>query len=79
MLPFLRYYLVFFKETGANTFLAEEPFHFSVQVVTESEQRFVGYIIAGALIFTGGALVYEHRKISKLKVSGEDLKEFICE
>jgi len=34
---------------------------------------------AGALMFTGGALVYEHRRISKLKVSGKDLKRFIGE
>jgi len=52
---------------------------FRVVVVTESEQRFVECIMAGALIFTGGALVYEHRRISKLKVSGRDLKKFIEE
>ena len=52
---------------------------FRVVVVTESEQRFVEYIMAGALMFTGGALVYEHRRISKLKVSGKDLKRFIGE
>lgn len=52
---------------------------FRVVVVTESEQRFVEYIMTGALMFTGGALVYEHRRISKLKVSGKDLKRFIGE
>jgi len=52
---------------------------FSVVVVTESEQRLIEYVMAGALIFTGGALFYEHRRITKLKVSGNDLKKFIGE
>jgi len=58
---------------------SEASSSFRVVVVTESEQRFVEYIMAGALMFTGGALVYEHRRISKLKVSGKDLKRFIGE
>ncbi len=33
--------------------------------------------ITNRRMFTGGALVYEHRGISKLKVSGRDLKKFI--
>jgi len=37
------------------------------------------YVMVTALVFTGGALVYEHRRISKLKVSGRDLKKFIEE
>ena len=52
---------------------------FRVMVVTEGEQRFVEYIMAGGLIFTSCALVLEHRRISKLKVSGRDLKRFIGE
>jgi hypothetical protein len=52
---------------------------FRVVVVTEGEQRIVEYIMAGGLFFTGGALVLEHRRISKLKVSGRDLKKFIGE
>lgn len=52
---------------------------FRVVVVTESEQQVVEYIMAGGLIFTGGALVFEHRRITKLKVLGRDLKKFIGE
>jgi len=52
---------------------------FSVVCVSEGEQMLIEYIMAGALIFTGGALIYEHRRISKLKVSREDLKKFIKE
>ncbi len=50
---------------------------FNVVQVSESEQRLIEYVMGGALIFTGGALIYEHRRISKLKVSGKDLKKFI--
>ena len=56
---------------------ASRSFH--IVVVTEDEQRFVEYIMAFALILTGGALIYEHKRISKLKVSGRDLKKFIDE
>jgi hypothetical protein len=52
---------------------------FRVEVVTEEEQRIVEYIMAGGLVFTGGALVLEHRRISKMKVSGRDLKKYIGE
>ena len=52
---------------------------FSVVVVTETEQRIVEYIMAGGLIFTSGALIIEHRRISKMKVSGRDLKKYIGE
>lgn len=50
---------------------------FSVVCVPEVEQRLIEYVMAAALVLTGGALVYEHRRISKLKVSGGDLKRFI--
>lgn len=50
---------------------------FRIVVVTESEQQVIEYIMAGGLMFTGGGLVLEHRRISKLKVSGRDLKKFI--
>lgn len=52
---------------------------FRVEVVSEGEQRIIEYILVVALIFTGGGLFYEHRRISKLKVSGRDLKRFIKE
>ena len=50
-----------------------------VRVVTESEQRIIEFIMGGALIVTIVALVFEHRRISKLKVSGSDLKRFVIE
>jgi len=50
-----------------------------VRVVTESEQRIIEFIMGGALIVTIVVLVFEHRRISKLKVSGSDLKRFVIE
>ena len=35
----------------------------------------IEYVMVTALVFTGGALVYEHRRISKLKVSGRGFEE----
>jgi len=52
---------------------------FSVVRVSEGEQRIIEYVMVVALVFTGGGLVYEHRRVSKLKVSGRDLKKFIEE
>ncbi len=52
---------------------------FRVVLVSEDEQRLVEYLMAGGLIFAGIGLVFEHRRISKLKVSGRDLKRFIGE
>lgn len=50
---------------------------FRVEIVEEGEQQIIEYVMVAALIFTGGGLVYEHRRVSKLKVSGGDLKRFI--
>jgi hypothetical protein len=47
--------------------------------VTEEEQRFIEFILLGGLIVTIIALLFEHRRISKLKVSGNDLKRFVVE
>jgi len=52
---------------------------FSVMVVEESEQHLIEYIMVIALALTGGGLLIEHRRVSKLKVSGRDLKKFIDE
>ena len=52
---------------------------FQVVVVSEAEQRVVEYVLIIGLVCTGGALVYEHRRISKLKVSDKELKKFIEE
>ena len=53
---------------------------FSVsEKVTEEEQRFIEFILLGGLIVTVIALLLEHRRISKLKVSGNDLKRFVVE
>jgi len=57
--------------------LTEASRSFTVVQVSEGEQRLIEYIMAGALVFTGGGLIFEHRRISKLKVSGKDLKKFI--
>ncbi len=57
--------------------LSEASRSFSVVQVSEGEQRIIEYIMVGALIFTSVGLIYEHRRISKLKVSGKDLKKFI--
>ena len=50
---------------------------FTVVQVSKGEQYLIEYLMGGALFFTGGGLIYEHRRISKLKVSGKDLKRFI--
>ncbi len=50
---------------------------FRVEVVEESQQQVIEYVLLGAIICTSGGLVYEHRRVSKLKVSGGDLKRFI--
>jgi len=50
---------------------------FSVIVVEEREQRIIEYVMVVALAFTGGGLLFEHRRVSKLKVSGRDLERFI--
>jgi len=47
--------------------------------VKDSLYSGIEYVMVTALVFTGGALVYEHRRISKLKVSRGDLKKFIEE
>ncbi len=53
---------------------------FSVaRVVSEGEQRVIEYVMVVAFVFTVGGLIYEHRRVSKLKVSGRDLKKFIEE
>jgi hypothetical protein len=52
---------------------------FQVFVITESQQRLVEYLLAGGLLFACVGLIFEHRRISKLKVSGRDLKRFISE
>jgi len=49
---------------------------FSVVVVEESEQHLIEYIMIIALVLTGGGLLFEHRRVSKMKVSGKDLKKF---
>jgi len=52
---------------------------FNVVVVSVSEQRVIEYVVVAAFIFAGVLWFYEHRRISKLKVSGKDLNKFIEE
>lgn len=52
---------------------------FNVIVVSTDEQRVIEYVVVAAFIFAGVLWFYEHRRISKLKVSGKDLNKFIEE
>jgi hypothetical protein len=52
---------------------------FNVIVVSTGEQRVIEYVVVAAFIFAGVLWFYEHRRISKLKVSGKDLNKFIEE
>ncbi len=49
---------------------------FSVMVFEEGEQHIIEYIMLIALIVTVGGLLFEHRRVSKMKVSGKDLNKF---
>jgi hypothetical protein len=60
---------------GAN--YAEVSKSFTVVEVSANQQLSVEYTMGGALIITLAGLLYEHRRISKLKVSENDLKKFI--
>lgn len=59
--------------------LSEASQSFSVFVVEEGEQRVIEYIMVAALIVTIGGLLFEHRRVSKMKVSGKDFKKFLDE
>lgn len=52
---------------------------FTVVVVSADEQSVIEYVMVGAFIFAGVLWFYEHRRISKLKVSDKDLNKFIEE
>ena len=60
-----------------GTKYAEVSKSLSVVEVSANQQLLIEYIMGGALIITVGGLFYEHRRISKLKVSEDDLKKFI--
>jgi len=60
-----------------GTKYAEVNTSLSVVEVSANQQLLIEYIMGGALIITAGGLFYEHKRISKLKVSEEDLKKFI--
>ncbi len=60
-----------------GTQYAEASKSLSVVEVSANQQMLIEFIMAGALIITVGGLFYEHRRISKLKVTEEDLKKFI--
>jgi hypothetical protein len=60
-----------------GTKYAEVSKSISVVEVSANQQLLIEYIMGGALIITAGGLFYEHRRISKLKVSEDDLKKFI--
>jgi hypothetical protein len=60
-----------------GTKYAEASKSLSVVEVSANQQLLIEYIMGGALIITVGGLFYEHRRISKLKFTEEDLKKFI--
>jgi hypothetical protein len=60
-----------------GTNYAEVGRSFSVVEVSANQQIIIEYVMGGALIITVGCLFYEHRRISKLKVTEDDLKKFI--
>ncbi|MBE3136908.1 MAG: hypothetical protein IMZ43_05895 [Thermoplasmata archaeon] len=60
-----------------GTKYAEVSRSLSVVEVSENQQLLIEYIMGGALIITAGGFFYEHKRISKLKVSEDDLKKFI--
>lgn len=60
-----------------GTKYAEVSKSLSVVEVSANQQLLIEYIMGGALIITAGGLFYEHRRISKLKVTEDDLKKFI--
>jgi len=60
-----------------GTKYAEVSKSFNVVEVSANQQTLIEYIMGGALIITTGGLFYEHRRISKVKVTEDDLKKFI--
>ncbi len=60
-----------------GTFYAEASKSLSIVEVSANQQLFIELLMGGALIVTAGGLLYEHKRISKLKVSERDLKKFI--
>lgn len=60
-----------------GTKLSEASCSFNVMVVEEGEQRIIEYIMAIALVGTVIGLLFEHRRVSKMKVTGKDLGKFI--
>ena len=71
-------YLLKANVTSLNgTKSAEISKSFSVVEVSANQQLLIEYLMGGALIITAGGLFYEHRRISKLKVTEDDLKKFI--
>ncbi|MCX6664114.1 MAG: hypothetical protein NTZ75_07695 [Euryarchaeota archaeon] len=60
-----------------GTKYAEASRSLTVVEVSANQQLLIEYIMGGALIITVVGLFYEHRRISKLKVTEDDLKKFI--
>jgi len=60
-----------------GTKYAEASKSLSVVEVSANQQMLIEFIMSGALIITIAGLFYEHKRISKLKVTENDLKKFI--
>jgi hypothetical protein len=60
-----------------GTKYAEASKSLNVVEVSANQQLLIEFIMGGALIITVSGLFYEHKRISKLKVSENDLKKFI--
>lgn len=71
-------YLVKANVTSLDgTQYAEASKSFSVVEVSANQQMLIEFIMSGALIITIAGLFYEHKRISKLKVTENDLKKYI--
>jgi hypothetical protein len=71
-------YLLNANVTSFNgTKYAEVSKSFTVVEVSANQQLLIEYILGGALIITTGGLFYEHKRISKFKVTEDELKKFI--
>jgi len=50
---------------------------FNVVIVPTGEQNLIQYVVVAAFVFTGVVWFYEHRRISKLRISGKELNKYI--
>jgi hypothetical protein len=73
------YYLTANVSTLDGSKWSEVSQTFQVVVISVDTQNIIEFIVIAIFIFTGLAWFFEHRRISKLKVSAKDLYKFIEE